>query len=240
MDELTYTQLQRARDDQMASIQFSHFKWMTYTFRFLCMLFFISSCIEVLRLSADDHADFQYAYHNPPLNCLKEQVKSTWSWSIITTTIVYPFKSIYQSIFEPPVSSDCIAYFRKTNPMLLYFPRIPQAISNVIANFFLTPFVMFLNKFGDALRDFLDKFNVAERFFGIIILLFGMILSSICFVSIIWIFLRQTPQLSQQSKQSQQAQANQLTYKKENEILTPRKRRSNRFLGVKPDNETQE
>lgn len=228
MNELQFIERQREREDRMEDIRFSHFKWMTYTFRFICILFLLSSCIEVLRLSADDHADFQYAYNNPPSHCVKDStIQTEWSWYTVTSSIAYPFKSMYQTVFEPPVSSDCTAYFRKTNPVLLYFPRIPQAVSNVISNFFLTPFVMFLNKFGDALRDFLDKFNVAERFFGVIILLIGMVLSSVCFVCVMWLLLRQaTPQQSQQSL----PQINQLTYKENGNVNTPRKRKSARLL----------
>jgi len=225
--EQRFIERQRERDDMMEDIRFSHFKWMTYVFRFLFILFIVSSFIEVLRLSADDHAEFQYAYHNPPKHCFPETKNETsWEWSTITMTISYPFKSLYQMVFEPPMASDCTIYFRKTNPMLLYLPRIPQAISNVISNFFLTPFVMFLDKFGDALRDFLDKFNVAERFFGIIILLAGMVLSSICFICIMWLLLRQpAPQIPQ--IQMIHPPTNQLTY----EEKTPgTSRRSIRLL----------
>jgi hypothetical protein len=196
-DEQHYIERHRERDDKMDEIRFFHFKWMTRIFQFLFVLLVMSVCVEVLRLSADDHAEFQYAYNNPPEHCFTETTYTetqTWDW--LKSKISYPFKSFYKMTFEPPVASDCAVYFRKTNPMLLYLPRIPQAISNAISNFFLTPFVVFLDKFGDALRNFLDKFNVAERFFGIIILLAGMVLSSICFICIIWMLLRQpVPQL---------------------------------------------
>jgi hypothetical protein len=226
--EFNYIERRREREDQMEAIRFSQFKWMTYVFRFLFILFITSSFIEILRLSADDHAEFQYAYHNTPKHCLGgiggiggETNNQSWSWSSITTTISYPFKSLYQVVFEPPVASDCAVFFRKTNPMLLYLPRIPQAISNVISNFFLTPFVMFLDKFGDALRDFLDKFNVAERLFGIIILLAGMILSCICFICVMWLLFRQqpTPQV-----QMCPPSMNQLTYQEKESVTSERER----------------
>jgi len=191
--QLQLLERQREREDRMQEIRMTHYLWTTYFLRLLGFLFIISCGVEMMRLSADDHAEYLHAYHNPPAHCFPDQPKneSMWEWSTISSTITAPFTSIYKSVFEPPITSDCAAYFRRTNPMLLYMPRIPQALSNVITHFFFTPCFVFLDMFGDALRHFMDKFNVAERMLGIIILVIGMVLFSTVFLLVTWMYIRQ-------------------------------------------------
>lgn len=193
MEDMQLVKRQQEREDRMHDIRMTHYMWSAYILRFLFALFIVSCCVEIMRLSADDQADYLHAYHNPPSHCFPDQQKneSTWEWSTISSTISYPFTALYKSVFEPPITSDCATYFKRTNPMLLYMPRIPQALSNVITHFFFTPCFVFLDMFGDSLRHFMDKFNVAERMFGIVILVISMFLFSAVFTLFVWMYLHQ-------------------------------------------------
>jgi hypothetical protein len=50
----------------------------------------------------------------------------------------------------------------------------------------LTPFEVFLDRFGDALRHFMNKFNMAERFIGVIVLLVMTVLMTFGVGCLLW------------------------------------------------------
>jgi hypothetical protein len=162
--------------------------WCIYTVRICFVLFIVSCGIEMFRIAADDRADYFHAVNNPPEGCIPSNMvlETTWSWSSLHKPISVPLTWLYTSFFVPPITNDCSEFYRRTNPMLLYLPKIPQATANVATSFFLTPFIMFLDKFGDALRHFMDKFNVAERIFGVVLLISTMLLSTLAFGFVIW------------------------------------------------------
>lgn len=162
--------------------------WCIYTLRICFVLFIVSCGIEIFRIAADDRADYLHALNNPPEGCIPTSMVSetTWSWSSLHKPISVPLTWLYTTLFVPPITNDCSEFYRRTNPMLLYLPKIPQATANVATSFFLTPFIMFLDKFGDALRHFMDKFNVAERIFGVVLLIATMLLSTVLFGFIMW------------------------------------------------------
>ena len=172
---------------QLQQLQSQNVKWAIYATRAFFILFIVSCGIEVLRISAEDRAVYLHALDNPPEGCMPKIPQSTeWSWSMLHKPISVPATWLYTTFFEAPIKSDCVDFYRRTNPILLYLPKFPQAMANVAANFFLAPFIIFLDKFGDALRHFMDKFNVAERIFGVVLLVATMLLSTIVFGFIIW------------------------------------------------------
>ena len=168
-------------------LQTQNIVWCIYTLRIFFILFVVSCGIEIFRIAEDDRAYYLHAQNNPPEGCIPSVlVSDTWSWSILHKPISVPLTWLYTTLFVPPITNDCSEFYRRTNPMLLYLPKIPQATANVATSFFLTPFIMFLDKFGDALRHFMDKFNVAERIFGVVLLIATMLLSTILFGFVIW------------------------------------------------------
>ena len=170
--------------DKEEILRHQNFIMMVYTIRVFFLFFILSWFIEVIRLSSNDHMDYMTALNNPPDGCLITETDQ--GWYLIYKKMILPIKWLYTTVFEPPIKQDCMDYFRKINPMTLYLPRIPQALGIVAANFFLTPFIIFIDKFGDSLRHFMDKFNIAERLFGVILLLAFMVLSTAMFISIMW------------------------------------------------------
>ena len=183
---------------QIQDLQSQNVRWIIYATRAFFILFIVSCGIEVMRISADDRAVYLHALHNPPEGCMPDAPESTaWSWSMLHKPVSVPASWLYTTFFEAPIKSDCVDFYRRTNPMLLYLPKFPQAMANVGANFFLTPFVIFLDKFGDALRHFMDKFNVAERIFGVILLIATMLLATVLFGFIIWSGRGMVPQTLQ-------------------------------------------
>ena len=153
----------------------------SYMFRTLVVFFVIAWSVEVVRLAADDHADYISSMNNIPVQCLPYEEGTGNSWSLS-----YPFVWAYTFMFEAPIKTNCQEYFRRTNPIKLYLPRLPQAFANVVSQLILAPYEVFIDKLGDALRRFMDKFNMAERFIGIIILLFMMIIFSMCLTVMFW------------------------------------------------------
>lgn len=153
----------------------------SYMFRTLVVFFVIAWSVEVVRLAADDHADYISSMNNIPVQCLPYEEGTVNSWSLS-----YPFVWVYTVMFEAPIKTNCQEYFRRTNPIKLYLPRLPQAFANVVSQLILAPYEVFIDKLGDALRRFMDKFNMAERFIGIIILLFMMIIFSMCLTVMFW------------------------------------------------------
>jgi hypothetical protein len=145
-------------DTQLQQLHIQHLIWHVYITRALFILFMISWGIEVARLGADDYATYLTAYHNPPDHCFYE-LKKEKSWF-----------SFSWFNFDAPIKTDCVEFFRRTNQMVLYLPRFPQALSNVITHIFISPLVVFLDLFGNALRHFMDKFNFGERVLGILFL----------------------------------------------------------------------
>jgi len=144
-----------------------------YLFRIFTLLFLVSWTVELVRLSAEDHADYVTMQHHTPSHCISSDTPSG-VWSIVTN----PFSWAYTTMMEAPIKNDCMEFFRKTSRVKLYLPRIPQSLSNVVSQLLFSPFEMFLDKLGDALRRFMDKFNVAERVFGVAILLVLMTMFS--------------------------------------------------------------
>jgi hypothetical protein len=172
---------------QLQQLQSQNVKWAIYATRAFFILFIVSCGIEVLRISADDRAVYLHAIDNPPEGCVPKVPQTTeWSWSMLHKPISVPATWLYTTFFEAPIKSDCVDFYRRTNPMFLYLPKFPQAMANVAAHFFLAPFIIFLDKFGDALRHFMDKFNVAERIFGVILLVATMLLSTVMFGFMMW------------------------------------------------------
>jgi hypothetical protein len=173
------------RQNHTLQLYSQNVKWAIYATRAFFILFIVSCGIEVLRISADDRAVYVHALDNPPEGCVPI-VSQEWSWSMLHKPISVPVTWLYNTFFEAPIKSDCVEFYRRTNPVLLYLPKFPQAMANVGANFFLAPFIIFLDKFGDALRHFMDKFNVAERIFGVILLVATMLLSTVLFGCMMW------------------------------------------------------
>jgi hypothetical protein len=176
----------RLQSHSLQQLHSQNIKWFIYATRAFFILFIVSCGIEVLRISADDRAVYVHALDNPPEGCVPIVTQNHWSWSMLHKPISVPVTWLYNTFFEAPIKSDCVDFYRRTNPMLLYLPKFPQAMANVGANFFLAPFIIFLDKFGDALRHFMDKFNVAERIFGVILLVATMLLSTVMFGCIMW------------------------------------------------------
>jgi hypothetical protein len=176
----------RFQSHSLQQLHSQNVKWVIYATRAFFILFIVSCGIEVLRISSDDRAVYVHALDNPPEGCVPIAPQNHWSWSILYKPISVPVTWLYNTFFEAPIKSDCVEFYRRTNPMLLYLPKFPQAMANVGANFFLAPFIIFLDKFGDALRHFMDKFNVAERIFGVILLVATMLLSTVMFGCIMW------------------------------------------------------
>lgn len=172
---------------QVQQLQSQNVKWAIYATRAFFILFIVSCGIEVLRISAEERAIYLHAIDNPPEGCVPKVPQTTeWSWSMLHKPISVPATWLYTTFFEAPIKSDCVDFYRRTNPILLYLPKFPQAMANVATHFFLAPFIIFLDKFGDALRHFMDKFNVAERIFGVILLIATMLLSTVMFGFIMW------------------------------------------------------
>jgi hypothetical protein len=207
----------RIQTHRLQQLQTENVRWMIYATRAFFVLFVVSCGIEVLRISADDRAVYLHAIHNPPEGCVPTEPANTndttgWSWDMLYKPVSIPASWVYTTFFEAPIKSDCVEFYRRTNPMLLYLPKFPQAMANVAANFFLAPFVIFMDKLGDALRHFMDKFNVAERIFGVILLVAVMLLATVMFGFIVWSGRSMVPTppshllLTQNPKQQQQQQ----------------------------------
>ncbi len=203
----------RIQTHRLQQLQTQNVRWMIYATRAFFVLFVVSCGIEVLRISADDRAVYLHAIHNPPEGCVPTEPanKDTtgWSWDMLYKPVSIPASWVYTTFFEAPIKSDCVEFYRRTNPMLLYLPKFPQAMANVAANFFLAPFVIFMDKLGDALRHFMDKFNVAERIFGVILLVAVMLLATVMFGFIVWSGRSMVPSpllLTQKPKQLQHQQ----------------------------------
>ena len=145
-----------------------------YVFRMCIFLFLLAWSVELIRLCCDDHSDYLVLLRQTPQHCISEH-----SWSV---------SEWMYTIFEAPIKHDCKEFFRTTHRVKLYLPRIPQSLSNVVSQFLFSPFEMFLDKLGDALRRFMDKFNVAERMFGIIILLIVMVMCSLLLIILVWTY----------------------------------------------------
>ena len=141
--------------------------------RGLIILFMVSWTVETARLLLDDQADYLAAVNNPPKGCIDETSESTAT-------------AIYNYLFEAPIKTDCVEFFRRTHPLKLYLPRFPQALANVLTHIILTPFEVFLDRFGDALRHFMNKFNMAERFIGVIVLLVMTVLMTVGVGFLLW------------------------------------------------------
>lgn len=157
-----------------------------YTVRAFFLLFITSWCVEVMRLYADDRADYLTAYHNPPAGCFPVPEKEwKWDWSMVYTPVTTVYNNFFE-FFEAPIKTNCNEYFRRINPILLYLPRFPQALANVATSFFLTPFVLFMDKFGDSVRHFMDKFNFMERIAGVTLLIVFLLLSMLLFGFMVW------------------------------------------------------
>jgi hypothetical protein len=169
-------------EERKEVLRTQNFVMIVYSIRIFFYLFILSWTIEVVRLLANDRADYLTAVNHPPEGCFPVE---TSQYSIYKT-VTEPVKWLYSTVFEPPIKKDCVDYFRRTNPMLLYLPRFPQALATVAANFFLAPFIVLLDKFGDALRNFMDKFNVAERLFGVILLVVMMCLATAMCMFVVW------------------------------------------------------
>jgi len=160
---------------ELQQLHYQHLIWNVYIIRASFILFMISWIIEVARLSADDYATYLASYNNPPDQCFYELNEKKLAFS--------PLTWIY-SFYDAPIKTDCVEFFRRTNPIVAYLPRFPQALSNVITHIFISPIVVFLDIFGNALRHFMNKFNWGERILGIF-LLFSF---SIC-VTIIFAYM---------------------------------------------------
>jgi len=102
---------------------------------------------------------------------MKNETKTEWSWSLLAI----PFQWTYKALFVPPASYNCAEYARRMNPIYHYLPRFPQAFANVLTYIIVTPITLFL-----------DKFNVAERFFGVCLLMATMVLGTILMMFVIW------------------------------------------------------
>ena len=175
-----------------------------YVFRMCVSLFLLAWAVELARLSCDDHSDYLVLLQQTPQHCISEKA----AWSVTTS-----FEWMYTSMWEAPIKNDCKEFFRNTHRIKLYLPRIPQSLANVVSQFLFSPFETFLDKLGDALRRFMDKFNVAERMFGIIILLMFMVMFSLLLIMFVWTYRISTPQL-----QIQQPHLKYLTRSEEKDV----------------------
>lgn len=143
-------------------LQEENIRWSIYFGRGLVVLFIVSWALEVVRIGFEEYTNFQFDVINPPESCTEKNE----SWSMYT-----PFTWVYTNLFIPPNKNDCLEYMRRTR-YKIFLPRFPEAFSTTITHFVLTPFELFLDKFGNALRFFMDKFTLMERGFGILTLCF--------------------------------------------------------------------
>lgn len=150
--------------------------------RMFLICFLLSWTVELIRLLADDHADHVSLLHQMPVNCMDHKTEPPSVW----TTLAMPFSWTYTTLFEAPIKRDCLDYFRRINRVKLYLPRIPQSFANVVSQLILAPFELFLDKFGDALRRFMDKFNVAERLMGVLFLMATLLAMTMIVTCVIW------------------------------------------------------
>ena len=74
----------------------------SYIFRTLVVFFVIAWSVEVVRLAADDHADYISSMNNIPAQCLPYEEGTGNSWSLS-----YPFVWVYTVMFEAPIKTNC-------------------------------------------------------------------------------------------------------------------------------------
>lgn len=153
-------------------LQAQNVRWFIYGIRAVFILFLISWSCEVVRIGLEDYRNVQIKMLHPPENCIESN--KTW-----LSTLATPFTWTYNTLFVAPIKSDCEEYMRLIHPSQVFLPRFPEALATTLANFILVPFEVFLDKFGDALRRFMDKFSVTERLFGIIVLIVMMIIPTL-------------------------------------------------------------
>jgi hypothetical protein len=157
---------------ELEKLQIQNVRWFIYGIRALFVLFLLSWTCEVVRMGLDDYRNVQIKIQNPPENCFPAE--KTWAQTIAT-----PFTWTYNALFVPPIKNNCEEYLRLIHPSQVFLPRFPEALATTLTNFILVPFEVFLDKFGDALRRFMDKFSLTERLFGIIVLIVMMIIPTI-------------------------------------------------------------
>ena len=148
---------------QIQDLQEQNVRWSIYFVRSLVFLFIASWMLEVVRIGVDEYNRFQVDLHNPP-DCLFRN--ESWSISIW----------LYTNLFEPNAYNDCMEYLRRTR-FKIFLPRFPEAFASTATHFISIPFELFLDKFGNAIRVFMDKFNMIERISLLIASLF-----SLCFM----------------------------------------------------------
>lgn len=183
------TMLQAHHQMTITVLQNQNVRWFIYGVRMVMVLFVVSWATEIIRISADDYSTYQLILSNPPPHCVSlptNQTTGQYVWQTVTT----PVQWLYTSVFVPPIKSDCGDFVRRTNPLKLFLPRFPEALATTVAKFAMAPFEVFLDKFGDALRLFMDKFNVAERIMGVIVLLVMIVL---CMASMVFMATRPVP-----------------------------------------------
>lgn len=87
------------------------------------------------------------------------------------------------AFFTPASDRDCVLYIKEISEM----PFQPvRALMNLLSQIFITPFELIFGSAGKICRQFLDRFNVAEKLFACIFLLILLLIFTLIIVFMIW------------------------------------------------------